>query len=260
MSSNIMRHKFASWRDEPIIDTRLRTDIYKFIMQYFAIQQGVQDVPVVFGLTNRDTSLRLADVIPESFLREQLDHVKSLRMTPAHASYLQGMTVLDNGERKFMFRDPSYSDHLINQTLSDYELEVRDGQFDLRFEGTWFGVKNAASPWEIPAMAIICESYVDWYLRGLLERNEITHSKIEALFAAAQQRIVNECRIFRDAPGNPTFSQFGLRRTVSVQHERDAQATIDDMIPMQCTGASDVQITYEVGAITPRELLLMNET
>ena len=247
-----MKDLFSAARDEPIIDTRLRNDIYKFNMQFFAREMGVHNTPVTFGLTNRSPELRLADVIPEEYLREQLDHLKSLMMTPAQSSFLQGMTVEDNGQQKFMFPDPSYAKFMQQQTLSDYSLKVVDGQFDLRFEGNWFGDKNAVSYWEPPAMSIICESYVYWYLKGLLDRNEITESEISGLFTAAYQRVVYQAKLFRDAPNNPTFMQFGLRRQVSSYWSSLVQDVIDEIAPLNFIGVSDTQMAYERGDSDPK--------
>jgi nicotinate phosphoribosyltransferase len=251
---DIMKERFPTARDEPLIDTRLRNDVYKWTMMYFAIQQEVQNTPVVFGLTNRDPSLRLADVIPESFLREQLDHYKSLKMTPAQASFLQGMTVEENGKHMFMFPDPSFASYLQRQTVSDYQLSTikEEGQFDLRFDGTWFAVQYSSSLWEVPAMSIICQSYVYWYVKNLLDTNQVTKSEVRAWFAEADQRIVNNAKLFRDAPGNPTFAQFGLRREVSTYHTRRAQAIIDDICPNSCIGVSDTQLSYELGNSNPK--------
>ena len=246
-----MKQLFAGANDAPHITSRLRTDVYKFNMQYFARAKGVHNTPVVFELTNRSPELRLADVIPESYLREQLDHVKALMLTPAHASFVQGMTVNDGGVKKFMYPDPSYSDFLVRQTLSDYDLSVRDGQFRLSFAGTWFGEQNAASPWEIAAMAIIRESYVYWYLKRMLGANEITHAEISRLFAAAYQRVVCSAEKFRRALGRPTFANFGLRRPVSIPWIYIVQEVIDEMIPNLCVGVSDVQHSFDRSSSNP---------
>ncbi len=251
---DIMRQYFATARDEPIVDSRLRNDVYKWIMDFFARARKVHNTEVVFGLTNRGTELRLAEVIPEAFLREQLDHVRGVQLTPAYASFLQGMTVEEHDAYKFMFPDPSYAAFLEAQTLSDYELRTvpGEGQFDLRFKGTWFGAKNAASLWEVPAMKIICESYVYWYLKGLLDRNEVTRSEIRAWFAAAERRVVENAKLFRDAPGNPTCAQFGLRREVSTDYTRHAQDIIDEVMGERCVGVSDTHLAYERGSSNPK--------
>jgi len=246
-----MKSLFAGARDESTIDTRLRTDVYKPIMQNFARGRGIHSTPVVFGLTNRMKEMRLADVIPESYLREQLDHVKSLMMTPAHASFIQGMTVTDGGVKKFMYPDPTYSDFMLKQTLCDYDLSVEDGQFNLTFSGTWFGEENAASHWEIPAMAVLCESYIYWYLKRMLDNNDITESEVSRLFAQAYDRVVQSAVKFAVAPGSPTFAQFGLRRAISQSWMYIVQQVIDEMIPDQCVGVSDVQMAFDRGSSNP---------
>ncbi len=62
-----------AWKLDPIIRSLLDTDFYKLLMQQMIWQQ-YDDVKVEFSLINRTKDRRLADVIDEGELREQLDH------------------------------------------------------------------------------------------------------------------------------------------------------------------------------------------
>ena len=80
----------------PIITFLMDTDSYKFTMGQLIFLK-YRDVPVTFSLTNRTTSFPLAKAIPESALREQLDHVRTLRFSEAELTYLS-QTPLGEGK------------------------------------------------------------------------------------------------------------------------------------------------------------------
>ncbi|MDP3545854.1 MAG: nicotinate phosphoribosyltransferase, partial [Phreatobacter sp.] len=67
-----------TWKLDPIIRSLLDSDYYKFAMQQL-IRRFHPEVTATFALNNRSVSVRLADVIDEGELREQLDHVRELR-------------------------------------------------------------------------------------------------------------------------------------------------------------------------------------
>jgi hypothetical protein len=71
-----------NWKIDPIVRSLIDTDFYKLLMcqSVFATARHA----VTFSLINRTTSVRLADLIDEGELREQLDHVRSLRLSGAN--------------------------------------------------------------------------------------------------------------------------------------------------------------------------------
>lgn len=137
-----------AWRIDPIVRSLLDTDFYKLLMcqSVFRNHPGTR---VTFQLINRSRGLRLAELIDEGELREQLDHVRTLSLRRGESTWLRGNTFY--GKRQ-MFR-PDFMEWFEAVRLPPYHLAVRDGQFELTFEGLWPEVML----WEIPALSIIME-------------------------------------------------------------------------------------------------------
>jgi nicotinic acid phosphoribosyltransferase/nicotinamidase-related amidase len=145
IATRVWNHK---WKIDPIVRSLIDTDFYKLLMCQ-SIFRNKPDTTVVFSLINRSTKVRLADLIDEGELREQLDHVRSLTLTRGESTWLRGNTFY--GKRQ-MFR-PDFMEWFEGMRLPAYHLEKRDGQFELTFEGRWPEVML----WEIPALAVLME-------------------------------------------------------------------------------------------------------
>jgi nicotinate phosphoribosyltransferase len=74
---------------------------------------------------------RLAHLIDEGALREQLDHIRSLSLSRGESTWLRGN--LFYGKRQ-MF-EPEFIEWLEELRLPPYHLEKKDGQYELTFEG-----------------------------------------------------------------------------------------------------------------------------
>ena len=86
----------------------------------------VPDTQVTFSLINRSKDIRLAELIDEGELREQLDHIRSLSLSRG-STWLRGNTFY--GKRQ-MFIDCRSGSRL---RLPPYHLK-RDGRHELTFE------------------------------------------------------------------------------------------------------------------------------
>ena len=137
-----------NWRIDPIVRSLIDTDFYKLLMCQ-SIFRNKPDTQVTFSLINRSSKVRLAELVDEGELREQLDHVRSLSLTRGESTWLRGNMFY--GKRQ-MFR-PDFMEWFEGLRLPDYHLEKRDGQFELTFEGRWADVMM----WEIPALAVLME-------------------------------------------------------------------------------------------------------
>ena len=62
-----------TWKLDPIVRSLLDTDFYKLLMCQ-SVFRNRRDVHVTFSLINRSKAIRLADLVDEGELREQLDH------------------------------------------------------------------------------------------------------------------------------------------------------------------------------------------
>src|SRR3546814_335928 len=80
-----------NWRMDPIVRSLLDDDFYKFLMGQLIFEKHPK-VQVAFGLNNRTKDVRLADIIAVEELREQLDHVRTLRFQKDELIWLRGQT------------------------------------------------------------------------------------------------------------------------------------------------------------------------
>jgi nicotinate phosphoribosyltransferase len=155
------------------------------------------DTRVTFSLINRTTAIRLADLIDEGELREQLDHVRSLSLRRGESTWLRGNTFY--GKRQ-MFR-PDFMEWFEGLRLPAYHLERRDGQYELTFEGTWPEVML----WEIPALSILMELRSRAVLRGMGK------FELQVLYARGMARLWEKVERLRRIEGL-RLADFGTRR------------------------------------------------
>ncbi|PZO67916.1 MAG: nicotinate phosphoribosyltransferase [Paracoccus denitrificans] len=194
IATRVYNHK---WKIDPIVRSLIDTDFYKLLMCQ-SVFRNRPDIDVTFSLINRSKSIRLADVIDEGELREQLDAVRDLRLTRGESTWLRGNTFY--GKRQ-MFR-PDFMEFLENLQLPPYHLEKRDGQYELTFEGKWPEVML----WEIPALAIIME------LRSRAVLKDMGRFELQVLYARAMTRVWEKIESLRALGPDLRIADFGTRR------------------------------------------------
>ena len=185
-----------TWKIDPIVRSVLDTDFYKLLMAQTIFRRH-RDVQVTFGIHNRTTRIRLADIIDAGELREQLDHVRSLSLTRGESTWLRGNTFY--GKRQ-MF-SPEFMDWLETFRFPEYLLEKEDGQYVLTFHGPWI----ETTMWEIPALAILNELRSRGVLKGMAK------FELQVLYARAMTRVWEKIERLRKLP-DLSISDFGTRR------------------------------------------------
>ncbi|WP_412552711.1 nicotinate phosphoribosyltransferase [Shimia sp. MIT1388] len=193
IATRVWNHK---WKIDPIVRSLIDNDFYKLLMCQ-SIFRNRPDAHVTFSLINRSSSIRLADLIDEGELREQLDHIQSLSLSRGESTFLRGNTFY--GKRQ-MFR-PDFMEWFENMRLPDYHLEKRDGQYELTFEGKWHEVML----WEIPALAVLME------LRGRAVLHDMRKFELQVLYARAMTKLWEKIDHLRTLP-DLRIADFGTRR------------------------------------------------
>ena len=203
-----------TWRIDPIVRSLLDTDFYKLLMLQ-TIFRRYRDVTVKFSLINRTTSVPLARLIDEGELRQQLDHIRSLRLSRGESTWLRGNTFYG---KRWMF-GPDFMAWLDQFQLPDYRLERRDDQYELTFEGPWPQVMM----WEIPALAVLME------LRSRAVLRDMGKFELRVLYARATTRLwekVERLQKLRQL----RISDFGTRRRHSfIWQDWAVQAMIEGL-------------------------------
>ncbi len=193
IATRVYNHK---WKIDPIVRSLIDTDFYKLLMCQ-SIFRNRRDTQVTFSLINRSKSIRLAELVDEGELREQLDHIRSLRLGRGESTWLRGNMFY--GKRQ-MFR-PDFMEWFENLQLPPYHLEKRDGQYELTFEGSWPEVML----WEIPALAVLME------LRSRAVLNQMRRFELQILYARAMTKLWEKVERLKQVP-DLRLADFGTRR------------------------------------------------
>ncbi len=193
IATRVYNHR---WRIDPIVRSLIDTDFYKLLMCQ-SIFRNRRTTRVEFSLINRSHKIRLADLIDEGELREQLDHVRSLSLSRGESTWLRGNTFY--GKRQ-MFR-PDFMEWFEDLRLPPYTLEKRDGQFELTFEGLWPEVML----WEIPALSVLME------LRSRAATKHLGQFELQVLYAQGMTKLWKKIERLRAIDGL-RIADFGTRR------------------------------------------------
>lgn len=193
LATRVWNHR---WKIDPIVRSLIDTDFYKLLMCQ-SIFRNRPDTVVEFSLLNRSRHIRLAELVDEGELREQLDHVRSLSLSRGESTWLRGNMFY--GKRQ-MFR-PDFMEWFEGMRLPPYHLQKRDGQYELTFEGPWHEVML----WEIPALAVLME------LRGRAVLKHLGRFELEVLYARAMTKLWEKITRLRAIEGLK-IADFGTRR------------------------------------------------
>jgi nicotinate phosphoribosyltransferase len=226
IASRVYDHTFKL---DPIIRSLLDTDFYKLLMLQM-IWKLYPDVTTTFSLINRTTSVRLAEEIEIEELRAQLDHAREVRLSKKELIWLAGNTFYG---RKQIF-EPEFLEWLSTFRLPDYELSVKDGQYELTFHGKWM----ETTLWEIPALAIINE------LRSRAALKSLGPFALDVLYARAKAKMwakVERLKALKDI----RISDFGTRRRHSFLWQRWCVAALKEGIGEAFSGTSNVLLAMD---------------
>jgi nicotinate phosphoribosyltransferase len=193
IATRVYNHR---WKLDPIVRSLLDTDFYKLLMCQ-SVFRNRPDTTVTFSLINRSAHVPLARLVDEGELREQLDHIRTLRLSRGESTWLRGNTFY--GKRQ-MFR-PDFMEWFEGLQLPPYHLERRGDQYELTFEGPWPEVMM----WEIPALAVLME------LRGRAVLGHMGRFELQVLYARAMTRAWEKIERLRGLKGL-SIADFGTRR------------------------------------------------
>ena len=186
-----------NWELDPVTRSLLDTDFYKLLMLQF-IWKHFPKTRVSFSLTNRTSSVRLADMFSVHDLVAQMEHVRKLRFRKSELVWLAGNTFYG---RRGIF-EPAFLEWLENDfRLSEYSLSVVDGQFQLSFDGLW----THTTMWELYALSILDE------LKTRANLKRLSEFGLDILYARAKTKLWNKIERLRGVPGL-TIADFGTRR------------------------------------------------
>ena len=231
IATRVYNHTF---RIDPAIRTLLDTDFYKLLMLQMIWKMHPKR-QVTFQLINRTTSVRLADIVDERELTDQLDHARTLRLAKNELIWLAGNTFY--GTRQIF--EPAFMEWLATFQLPEYELTRRDGQYELRFAGPWTGT----TMWEIPALAIINELRARAAMRGM------SRFDLDVLYARAKAKLWSKVERLRvlEREGPVRVSDFGTRRRHGFLWQRWCVEAMQEGLGDSFIGTSNVKHAMDTG-------------
>jgi nicotinate phosphoribosyltransferase len=232
IATRVHNHK---WKIDPIVRSLIDTDFYKLLMCQ-SVFRNKRDTTVTFSLINRTKSIRIADIVDEAELREQLDHIRTLRLSRGESTWLRGNMFY--GKRQMFQSD--FIEWFERLQLPPYHLEKRDGQYELTFEGNWPEVMM----WEIPALAVIME------LRGRAVLADMGRFELQVLYARAMTKLWEKIERLRGLEGLK-IADFGTRRRHSFLWQDWCVQAMQEGLGGAFTGTSNCLIAMrrEVEAI-----------
>jgi len=209
--------------DNQIITSILDSDTYKFSMQQCVFHQYPEaQVNYEFRCRNKDVQLGfLADGI-----REQVDAMKNLYLTPEERNYLL---------LSCPFLTSDYLDYLAEYRFDPGQVNVDkwNGNLLIGIEGKW--VDNIL--WEVPILAIVNELY----FRHLTTLNDNRAECCEI----GMDRLNAKIEMLKPDP-NFKFAEFGTRRRFSKEWQRVVVKNLVEKCP-NIIGTSNVALAMEFG-------------
>ncbi len=223
-----------SFRIDPIVRTLLDTDFYKFLMVQL-IRERAPNTRVTFSLANRSRSVKLAAIVDERELRDQLDHARTVRFQKNELIWLAGNTFY--GVRQIF--SSGFLDWLAEFRLPDYELAVTDdGQYELTFDGPW----AETSMWEIPALSIVNE------LRARAAVKGMSRFELDVLYARAKARLwakIERLRALERDVGPVPIAEFGTRRRHGFLWQKWCVDALKEGLGTSFVGTSNVKMAMD---------------
>ncbi len=219
-----------NWELDPVTRSLLDTDFYKLLMLQF-IWKHYPTTRVSFSLLNRSTSVRLADMFPREELLHQMEHVRGLRFRRSELVWLAGNTFYG---RSGIF-EPAFLEWLENDfRLSDYELSIKDGQFNLTFDGLW----AETTMWELYVLSILDELKTRAGLKKLREFG------LDILYARAKTKLWHKIERLRGVPGL-AVADFGTRRRHSFLWQEYVVNAMKSNLNSAFTGTSNAFLAHK---------------
>ncbi|MBW8717888.1 MAG: nicotinate phosphoribosyltransferase [Variovorax paradoxus] len=210
---------------QPIIQSLLDTDLYKFTMWQAMLHSHPQTQAEYSFVCRNQPAYPLAELLAD--VNAQLDHLCTLRFAPGELAYLRGLRYIKSDFVDFL-RIFSFQREFITAAAEGDALRIRA-----------VGPQVHTMAFEIFVLAIVNELYFRRFdaEAALAEGRRRLHAKIELLRGFAEE----------PAARHPfEFFDFGVRRRFSRDWQREMVGTLKREVPMYFKGTSNVLLAKEL--------------
>ena len=197
-----------------MIKSILDNDLYKFTMQQ-AVRRLYPDAWVGYEFTNRGKT-----PFPEGFagiVKERVARMADLQLSRDEQAWL---------ETACPYFTADYLDYLYSYRFDPGQVQIEQQAYGLSvtIEGPWY----QTILWEVPVMAVICESFYQLTNPGILSGKEISAR--------------NQAKARKMSDAGLTFVDFGTRRRFSFANQ---EQLLDDILAVcdhRLAGTSNVHL------------------
>ena len=213
---------------QPIIQSLLDTDLYKFTMWQAMLHSHPQTQAEYSFVCRNQPTYPLAELLAD--VNEQLDHLCTLRFAPSELAYLRGLRYIKSDFVDFL-RIFSFQREFITATAEGDVLRIQA-----------VGPQVHTMAFEIFVLAIVNELYFRRFdaQAALTQGRERLQAKVELLRAFANEPAVRHPFEFFD---------FGVRRRFSRDWQREVVGTLKREVPMYFKGTSNVLLAKELDLV-----------
>ena len=210
---------------QPIIQSLLDTDLYKFTMWQAMLHSHPQTQAEYSFVCRNQPAYPLAELLAD--VNEQLDHLCSLRFAPGELAYLRSLRYIKSDFVDFL-RIFSFQREFITASADGDALRIRA-----------VGPQVHTMAFEIFVLAIVNELYFRRF-------------DAEAALAEGRRRLQAKIELLRGFAEEPAarhpfeFFDFGVRRRFSRDWQREMVGTLKREVPMYFKGTSNVLLAKEL--------------
>jgi len=210
---------------QPIIQSLLDTDLYKFTMWQAMLHSHPQTQAEYSFVCRNQPAYPLAELLAD--VKAQLDHLCTLRFAPGELAYLRGLRYIKSDFVDFL-RIFSFQREFITAAADGDALRIRA-----------VGPQVHTMAFEIFVLAIVNELYFRRF-------------DAEAALAEGRRRLQAKIELLRGFAEEPAarhpfeFFDFGVRRRFSRDWQREMVGTLKREVPMYFKGTSNVLLAKEL--------------
>ena len=212
----------------PIIDSLLDTDLYKFTMWQTMLHRHPQAQAEYSFVSRHPGAYPLAELVPA--VSEQLDHLCRLSFTPEELDYLRGLRFIKTDFVDFL-RIFRFQRDFISVRANGDELEIVASGPQVHVMG-----------FEIPVLAIVTELYCRRF-------------DSPELRAEGRRRLQDKLAMLREFAREPLrrhpfeVFDFGVRRRFSREWQTEVVATLKREVPQYFKGTSNVMLAMQLDLV-----------